>query len=116
MECSGNTLAHKAVLSKNDDGKEITVKVGDIIRIELMQYSGTGYIWVLEEAYKGFFELIREEKEVTSRPGLVSGPVTKIWELKAIKSGQTEINLYLCRPWEGKDRAVDAFKVRIKIF
>jgi predicted secreted protein len=117
VECYGdNSAGSKVIISKKDDGKEITVNVGNIIHIELEQYSGTGYTWVLEKSCEDFLELIGEDTKAISRPGFVGTPVQKIWKLKAVKGGETEINLYLYRPWEGKDKAVDKFKVRIKIF
>lgn len=106
------------ILRKDDSGKEITVGVGEVIRIELERYGGTGYDWYLEKSFEGHFNLVKEEdvEEVRVEPRAIVGTrVKKRWELKAINQGKTEIAIYLYRNWEGSDKAVDTFKIRFII-
>ena len=103
------------ILKKQDNGKETTVRRGDIIQIELERSGGTGYEWYLDEAYKAYFDLLKEDKEENLREGFVGAPVITRWQLKAVKQGTTELKLFLYRDWEGKDRAASLFQVKVKI-
>lgn len=102
-------------LSEQDNGKEVTVKVGDVIQIELKRFGSTGYEWHFAKPYGEYFELIREDTKEISREGFVGTPVIRTWELKALKKGETEVILYLYRSWEGRDKAVDRFELKVNI-
>lgn len=102
-------------LSKRDNGKEITIEIGDVLQIELERSGGTGYEWYLDQSYKKYFELTREDTETRQNRGLVGTPVMKKWKLRAIERGETDICLFLYREWEGKDRAVETFRIRARI-
>lgn len=102
-------------LSKGDNGKEIAIKVGDILQIELERFGGTGYEWYLDKSYKTYFELMKEDAGAGESGGLVGTPVVRTWKLRAIEEGETDIRLFLYREWEGKDKAVETFKVKVKI-
>lgn len=106
------------ILRKDDSGKEVTVGVGEVIRIELERYGGTGYDWHLEKSFEGHFKLVKEEdiEEVGGESrAIIGAPVKKQWELRAVSKGKTEIAIYLYRNWEGRDKAVDSFKIRLII-
>lgn len=116
---NSNLKGDIVLLNKQDNNKEINVRIGEVIRIELERYGSTGYEWYPDKSYGEYLELIREGMEdVKKSPvkGIVGIPVRRWWELRAVKKGETEISIYLYRDWEGKDRAVDSFRVRVKIF
>ncbi len=102
-------------LTKVDNGKEITIQIGNVLQIELERFGGTGYDWYLDQSYKKYFELVKENTETRQSRGLVGTPVMKKWKLRAIQRGETDVRLLLYREWEGKDKAVETFKVRVKI-
>ena len=102
-------------LRKSDSGKEIAMKVGDVISIELERSGSTGYEWYLDKSYIENFELIREDTETSNGRGFVGTPVVRKWVLKAVTKGKTEIKLYLYRDWEGKDKSVESFTVEVEI-
>ncbi|MBI5196878.1 MAG: protease inhibitor I42 family protein [Nitrospirae bacterium] len=113
-----NEIKEKAaiIINKNDSGKEITIGVGDVIQIELERYGSTGYEWYLDESYRGYFKLVGEYTKELSRKELVGAPVKRQWELRAVREGEAEISIYFYRDWEGKDKAVDIFKIKVRIF
>jgi len=107
------------ILNQEDNGKEINVRIGEVIRIELERYGGTGYEWQHDGSYGKYFELIREGTEDLKKSpvkDMVGVPVKRWWELRAIKKGKAEILMYLYRYWEGKDKAVDSFKLKVNVF
>jgi predicted secreted protein len=107
------------MLSEIDEGRQITVHVGDRIHVELKLFGSTGYDWYLDQSYEQNFELLKDEKkeyyaEIHGK-GLVGTPLLRIWELRATQKGERDITLRLYRDWEGKDRAVKKFIIGIKI-
>jgi len=102
-------------LKKQDNGKTIIVKRGDIIQIELERFGGTGYEWYLDDTYKMNFDLVKEEKEEIAQNGFVGTPVVKKWQLKAIKQGDVTVTIRLYRDWEGRGKAASFYSVMIKI-
>jgi predicted secreted protein len=111
-EASGTAMV---TLKRPDGGKHFMVEVGTVIRIELEEKGGTGYLWLLDALDQRLFELIRVESKAGERVGLMGGPVIKTWDLKAKQKGMTRLEFSYCRPWEGKGAAVDRFIVEITI-
>lgn len=103
------------VLTKEQNGQEITVKMGDVIQVELESLGGAGYVWAFESLEKEYFESLRTGNKSLQKVGLEGAPVTKIWYLKARKRGETMITMYHFRAWEGKDKAIEKFKVKVHI-
>jgi len=101
-------------VTQEQSGREIAVKVGDILQIELPGTGGTGYSWSVEEAGAPYLKLLdhttRQIKE--SLPG---GPVLHLWRFKAEKPGAGEIKMAYYRPWEGVGKAVDHFRLKLRI-
>ena len=110
-----NSEKNELKLSRQDNGRNITLKVGEVILIELERSGSTGYEWYLHESYKENFELVKEDTEPSNERGLLGAPVVRKWVLKVIKKGRADIKLYLYRPWEGEDKAVDAFTIKVQI-
>ena len=108
-------------VTKEQGGREIALKVGDILRIELPGKGGTGYSWFAEANGAPYLKLMdqttRQHKEGgVGGPVRVGGPVQQVWRFKAAQPGATEIKLDYYRPWEGAGKAVDhvIFKLRIE--
>jgi len=112
---SSQSEGNEVKLSKGDNGREITIEIGDVLHIELKRFGGTGYEWYLDESYEKYFELMKKGTETLQSRNLVGTPVVRTWELIAIEKGETEIRLFLYRNWEGQDKAVETFKVKVKI-
>jgi predicted secreted protein len=115
VDARRNVSNDMLMLKNEDNGKTITIKLGDIVKIELERYGGTGHEWYLNETYKEHFSLVKEEKEETTKDHLVGTPVIVRWQLKAVQRGNTELRLFLYRNWEGKERAASLFQVGVKI-
>ena len=101
-------------VTKEQAGREIALKVGNILRIELPGKGGTGYSWLVEDTFAPYLKLMdqttRQLKE--GRPG---GPVMQVWRFKAEQPGACEIKMAYYRPWEGVGKAVDHFRLKLHI-
>jgi predicted secreted protein len=101
-------------VTKEQGGREIALKVGNILRIELPGKGGTGYLWSAEVSGAPYLTLISEatQKVGEPRPG---SPVMQVWRFKAEKPGAAEIKMAYYRPWEGVGKAIDHFFINIRI-
>ncbi|MDP1761139.1 MAG: protease inhibitor I42 family protein [Deltaproteobacteria bacterium] len=101
-------------VTKEQGGREIALKVGNILRIELPGIGGTGYSWLVEAAGAPYLKLMdhttRQLKE-----GRLGGPVMHVWRFRAAQPGATEIKIAYYRPWEGVEKAVDHFGLKLHI-
>lgn len=113
---AGCAQAKPVVITRADNGKEVTVPRGAVMEVHLEQSGGTGYLWRIVDLDKTHLEVL-ESREVPLRhePHLVGGPLLKIWKIRAEKRGHTDLKILLYRPWEGTEKAVESVRVRIRI-
>src|SRR5271157_590257 len=72
------------ILHKEDGGREVQVKSGDVIQVELQGAGGTGYWWYVTNLDKTRVELVSEEtKPVSPDKKLLGGPTRGVWRFKA---------------------------------
>jgi len=102
------------VLNKQDSGKQIDVKIGEVVQVELEAVGTAGYQWFVESLDQEILRLISEGTKVL-HPGSLGSPVLMVWKFEVIKEGTTEIKMNHYRSWEGKEKSTDHFEVRIKI-
>jgi len=101
-------------VTKEQGGREIALKVGNILRIELPGIGGTGYSWSVEANGAPYLKLLGRATEQVGEPRPGS-PVMQVWRFKAAQPGATEIKMAYYRPWEGVGKAVDHFLVKLRI-
>jgi predicted secreted protein len=109
-------LAAEATITvtKAQEGREIALKVGNILQIELPGSGGTGYSWLAEATSAPYLKLM-DQSTRQLKEGLPGGPVIQIWRFKAEKPGATEIKMAYYRPWEGVGQAKDHFRIKLRI-
>jgi predicted secreted protein len=103
------------IVHKKDNGKEIQVRRGDVIQIELEGMGSTGYKWHVDAIDVERVELLTEETVSLKKEGVVGAPVLEIWRLKALKEGKADIKMDYYREWEGIERAREHFVIRLNI-
>ena len=101
-------------VTKAQEGREIALKVGNILQIELPGRGGTGYSWLAEATGAPYLKLL-DQATRQLKEGLPGGPVVQIWRFEAEKPGVTEISLAYYRPWEGVKTAKDHFRIKLCI-
>jgi len=103
------------IIHKKQNGREITVKTGNSIRIELPEIGSAGYRWYIDHFNSQYLELISEETGEISEEGKIGAPVMHRWLFKAKKVGQTEIKMDYYRQWEGLEKSREHFFIKINI-
>ena len=115
METNSNMANQKIMtITKEDNGKEISVKTGDELRIELKELGSAGYGWYVDNLNKEHLELVTKETRIISE-GKIGAPVMAVWLFKAKKKGSAEIKMDHYRVWEGKDSATEHFSIKLII-
>jgi len=115
--CNGTVVTgdDMVIITKQDNGKEIKAKVGNVIQVELEGLGSAGYKWYLDSLNAEYLEIISEETKAVSDKEKIGAPVLGIWRFKALKKGFTEIKMDHYRVWEGKDSATDHFGIKLTI-
>ena len=102
------------ILQKQDSGKEITLKAGQVVQVQLEGMGGTGYWWYVQNLDARHWEFLSEKTRPPS-DGRVGGAVLGLWTFRAKEPGTTEIKMDYYRTWEGVARASEHFRVKIRI-
>jgi predicted secreted protein len=102
------------MVTKEQSGREIALKVGDILLIELPAKGGTGYSWAAEKTFPPCLKLVDQTTRQLTE-GRVGGPVMQVWRFKAERPGACEIDMAYFRPWEGVGKAADHFRLKLRI-
>jgi len=102
------------VLGKQDSGKQIDVKTGEVVQVELEAMGTAGYQWFVESLDQETLKFVSEETRIM-QPGRLGAPVLMVWKFEVIKEGFTEIRMDHYRSWEGKEGSTDHFSVRLNI-
>lgn len=104
------------LVNKAFHNREIKIRAGGLIRIDLEELGSAGYTWEIKNLDKEYFEVVSIETESTRPSGDITGkPVIKTFLIRTKKPGKTELRLLHYRPWEGEKNAVDRFSLRIRI-
>jgi len=94
----------------NDPTQAIHVAVGEVFAIALASNPTTGYTWQAD-ADPRYLELIDQEFE--PRGGGIGAGGHEVFRFHALQTGQAEIGLVYCRPWDRETRDTERFQVAI---
>jgi len=110
----GNTV----IIKKEDNNRELSIQKGDIVQIELEGTGTTGYWWHFvvpdSEPDSEYVQLVSEETKALAE-GKTGAPTLGIWRFQALKKGNADIRMAYYRTWEGRERALEQFLIRITI-
>jgi predicted secreted protein len=113
---SHSSATETVIVNKAFNGREIKVRTGGLIRVDLEELGAAGYTWAIKDLDKEYFEMVSVQTESAQSGGDVTGaPVVKTWFFRATKKGATELKLLYYRPWEGEKNAADSFILKVRI-
>lgn len=105
-------------MGRDDNGKTLKVKVGDVIRIKLKSNRTTGYSWALVSGKTDAKVLKAGEIEyaVDEHPaGMVGVGGNDFCTFTALAPGKTDISLGYARPWEKDKEPAQTFKLTVEV-
>lgn len=104
------------VVDKAFHGREVKVRSGAMIRVELEQAGAAGYTWEIQGPDAKHFDVVSVKMpEPPDKSDLVGAPVKKTWLIRAKEKGKSELKFIHFRPWEGKEKAADSFLLKVRI-
>ena len=106
---------HASSLSK-ENTQQITARSGSIITITLKSNPTTGYSWKVSKLSDGKIVKAVSSRYEADRPALSGSGGKELWSFKALKPGNTRIEMAYQRPWEKGTPPVEAktFNIRVK--
>ena len=107
--------AETVAVDKTFNGREIKVMSGRIIQVQLEEAGAAGYVWEIQDLDATYFEVVSVRTEPPDKPGLVGGPVKKVWLIRVKEKGYADLQFFHYRPWEGKDKAANTFRLKVRI-
>lgn len=102
------------ILDKKDNHKEISVKCGTVIQIELKEIGSAGYRWHVQNQDTEHVSLLDERTKVPEE-GKMGAPGLSIWRFRALEEGITEIKMAYYRDWEGPTKTAESFEIKLNI-
>jgi predicted secreted protein len=104
------------IVNKEFNGREIKVRAGGSIHIDLEELGSAGYTWAMKDLDKEHFEVLTvDSKDIKTQGDVTGAPVIKKWLISAKKQGFAELKLLYYRPWEGEKSATETFILKVRI-
>lgn len=104
------------IVNKAFNGREIKVRAGSLIRVDLEELGAAGYAWAIKDLDKEHFEILSvKTKDVPSQGDITGAPVVRTWLISTKKKGKAELKFLYYRPWEGEKNASDTFVLKVRI-
>jgi predicted secreted protein len=104
------------IVNKAFNGREIKVRAGGTIQVELEQAGAAGYTWEIQGLDAKHFEVLSVKTQGPSDTGdFVGAPILKTWLIRTKTKGKSELKFIHYRPWEGKEHAVETFILKVRI-
>ncbi|MCK4392450.1 protease inhibitor I42 family protein, partial [Candidatus Bipolaricaulota bacterium] len=101
------------VLDEDDNGRTITMDVGNTLIVRLWGNPTTGYLWECTQTLiEGVLQLLNVEFQSAAAPsGMVGVSGVFIFRFQILASGTVPLQLVYHRPWE--EEAIETFSVTI---
>lgn len=106
-------------VGEDQKGGEVTLSVGETLRIELESVPTAGYTWQITES-PAFLEMTGENTRPTNpalqnQAGFTGGNHYLAFDLKAVSEGTGTIRLSEGRPWETEEAPMDSFELTVTV-
>jgi inhibitor of cysteine peptidase len=100
-------------LTDADDGRRLSVRVGDVVTLQLPESAAAGYRWTASGVDSAVVEVRRVGYEQAQ--GGVGSSGRAIWTLTAKSRGTVRVALEHTRPWESPAAATRSFTVTLAV-
>jgi predicted secreted protein len=101
------------ILTVQDDGREISVPVGNTVVVRLEAIPGTGYGW---QVVRNGSPQLRQEGAPVFEPkhrGGEGGTEDEVFQFRVQRPGTTDLEFQYRRPLDSQSTAIKTFKIRI---
>jgi inhibitor of cysteine peptidase len=102
------------VLTRDDDQRTAEVRVGEQIRVSLLEKHGTGYVWAIDETDRQRLALDSTGFEEPTE-GFIGARGMRTFTFTARQPGEVVLKLKHWRIWEGEGSVTERFVVTLRI-
>ena len=102
------------VLTRDDDQRTAEVRVGEQIRVSLLEKHGTGYVWAIDETDRQRLALDSTGFEEPTE-GFIGARGMRTFTFTARQPGEVVLKLKHWRIWEGEGSVTERFIVTLRI-
>ena len=102
------------VLTRDDDQRTAEVRVGEQIRVRLLEKHGTGYVWAIDETDRQRLALDSTGFEEPTE-GFIGARGMRTFTFTARQPGEVVLKLKHWRIWEGEGSVTERFIVTLRI-
>ena len=117
-KADANAASKTYEMTRDDNGKTLKVKVGDVVSVKIRSNPTTGYSWA-QIAGKTDEKVLKSnggEYKVDEHPaGMVGVGGSETWTFTALAPGKTDISLGYARPWEKDKEPAQTFKLTVEV-
>ena len=112
--CPALARAATKVVTNADNGKTVTIKMGDVLEVRLNANPTTGYMWYLE---KQSTPLLKPSGQTQTQPpqGVLGAPVVQIFDYATTGKGTGVLLLHYVRSWMNPDPNEQQFSLHVTI-
>jgi inhibitor of cysteine peptidase len=101
-------------IDKDDNGRTVSVAVGQTLQLSLPSNPSTGYDWSLAGGTPPQLQLLAESFETSGTPGIAGAPGTRVFAWRTVKAGTGQLTLRYARHTStGLDSAGSTFTVTV---
>jgi inhibitor of cysteine peptidase len=102
------------VVTRDDRGRIIEARQGDVIVFRLEENLTTGYGWEIEPG-EGAVAALKESSYVEAAGTAMGRSGMRVLRFVALAQGNQEIRLQLRRPWDPLDKAIEHLDMTIRV-
>lgn len=95
-------------LGEVDAGRLVSLRVGDLIHVDLKERPTTGYRWSPTPGTAEAFEIVSDERDMGEAPGAAA---VRRFVFRVRGPGEFGLDLVLSRPWASDEAARVAFQI-----
>ncbi len=101
-------------LTLAENGKSITIELGEEVVVTLAENPTTGFRWSLETSHQAILELERTAF-VPPTSAAVGSPGQRVYTFKASHTGSESLRMKLWRAWEGENSVCERIEITIQV-
>jgi inhibitor of cysteine peptidase len=100
-------------LSQIDNGKSISLAMGEMLTLSLTENPTTGYRWQLDSPKGGVLRIADDKFQPVG--GQVGGSGIRTLSLVAAEKGSYRLSLSLKRAWETPESGIEEFTLQLNV-